>query len=123
MKRFFNAVLLLMALGFAGNASAQGKLTEEQKKELTARLERYRTELNLTDQQQEKVKAINTAYFEKLEDLKESGGSRMSKLKTFRKASNEHDKQIKDVLDEKQYETYKKMQKELKSELKNKRNQ
>jgi hypothetical protein len=112
-----------MAVVFSGTVNAQSKLTEEQKKELHAKYEEYKAKLNLTEAQEEKVKAINTTYFEGLASLKESGGSKLSKLKTFRKMSDEKDRQMKTVLDATQFETYKKMQKEMRAELKNRRKQ
>lgn len=121
MKTLFRCVLLLMAVVISVNVNAQSKLTEEQKKELQAKYEEYKTKLNLSEAQEEKVKAINTTYFEGLAALKESGGSKLSRLKTFRKLSGEKDKQMKTVLDASQYETYKKMQKEMREEFKNKR--
>jgi hypothetical protein len=120
MKTFF---LLLVAVAFSGYVQAQSRLTEEQKKELQAKYEEYRAKLNLTEEQQEKVRAINTTYFEGLASLKESGGSRLSKLKTYRKMSDEKDRQMKNVLDAGQYETYKKMQKEMREEFRNRRKQ
>jgi hypothetical protein len=123
MKTLFRFVLLLIAVVFSGHVNAQSKLTEEQKKELQAKYEEYKAKLNLTEAQQEKVKDINTTYFEGLASLKESGGSKLSKLKTFRKMSDEKDKQMKTVLDASQYETYKTMQKEMREEFKNRRKQ
>lgn len=121
MKSLLKIALLLIAIYSTGVASAQSKLTEEQKKELQAKYESYKAQLNLTPEQEEKVKTINTTYFEGLAGIKESGGSKMSKLKTYRKLSDTRDKQMKEVLDKNQYETYKKMQKEMKEEMKNKR--
>lgn len=123
MKTLFRFVLLLTAVTFSGYVNAQSKLTEEQKKELQAKFEAYKTQLNLSEDQQEKVKAINTTYFQGLASLKESGGSKLSKLKAFRKLNDEKDKQMKTVLDAGQYKTYKTMQKEMREEFKNKRKQ
>jgi hypothetical protein len=123
MKTLFRSVLLLMAVVYSGYVNAQSKLTEEQKKELQAKYQEYKAKLNLTEAQEEKVQAINVTYFEGLASLKESGGSKLSKLKTYRKMSDEKDRQMKAVLDATQYETYKKMQKEMREEFKNKRKQ
>jgi hypothetical protein len=121
MKLFFRTTLLLLAMHSTGLVVAQSKLTEEQKKELHAKFENYKSRLNLTEVQQEKVKAINATYFEGLAGIKESGGSKLSKLKAFRKLSDKKDVQMKGVLDKNQYDIYKKMQKEMKEELKSKR--
>lgn len=123
MKTLFRFAFILMAVIFSTQANAQSKLTEEQKEELKAKFEAYKAKLNLSETQQEKVKAINTTYFEGLASLKESGGSKLSKLKAYRKMTDEKDKQMKTVLDAGQYETYKKMQKEMREEFKKKRKQ
>lgn len=123
MKTLLRYILLVTAVAFSGYVNAQSKLTEEQKKELQAKYEEYKAKLNLSEEQQEKVRAINTTYFEGLASLKESGGSRLSKLKTYRKMSDEKDRQMKTVLDAKQYETYKAMQKEMREEFRNRRKQ
>ena len=121
MKSLFRIMLLLLAVLSPAFVNAQSKLSEEKKKELQERFETYKTQLNLTEDQQEKVKAINTAYFEELAGIKESGGSKLAKLKAFRKISDKHDKEMKGVLDKDQYNTYKKMQQEMKEEMKSKR--
>ena len=123
MKCLSRFLVLVIAVVFSSNVNAQSKLTEEQKKELQAKSAEYKAKLNLTEAQEEKVKAINTTYFEGLASLKESRGSKLSKLKTFRKLSDEKDKQMKTVLDATQYKTYKEMQKEMREEFKDKRKQ
>lgn len=114
-------MLLLLAVLAPGLVNAQSKLTEEKKKELQEKFETYKAQLNLTEAQQEKVKVINTAYFEELAGIKESGGSKLAKLKAFRKLSDKRDKEMKAVLDKDQYATYQKMQQEMKEEIRNKR--
>ena len=103
MKTLFRFAFLLIAVFFSAHVNAQSKLTEEQKEELMGKFEEYKARLNLNETQQEKVKAINTTYFEGLASLKESGGSKLSKLKAFRKMTDEKDKQMKTVLDAGQY--------------------
>ncbi|MFC7526551.1 hypothetical protein ACFQRK_21505 [Parapedobacter sp. GCM10030251] len=114
-------VLMLAVCGLTTGAFAQSKLTDEQKEELLAKMEQYRAELNLSDEQQEMVKSINTAYFEGLAGLKASEGSKLSKFKKYRTLSETRDEQMKQVLDKDQYKRYKEMQKEMKGELKSRR--
>jgi len=114
-------VLTLSVLGIAHGVFAQSKLTEEQKKELAAKMKTYRAELNLSEEQQERMKAINTTYFEGLAALKASRGSRLSKLKQFRALSETRDEEMKRILDKEQYKRYKAMQNEMKSEIKSRR--
>lgn len=114
-------MLLLLAVLSPAFVNAQSKLSEEKKKELQEKFDTYKTQLNLTEDQQEKVKAVNTAYFEELAVIKESGGSKLAKLKAFRRVSDKKDKQMKEILDKDQYNTYKKIQQEMKDEMKSKR--
>ncbi|WP_205513544.1 hypothetical protein [Longitalea arenae] len=123
MKPSRRFLLLALAVSLSMITNAQSKLSDERKKELQSKYEEYKVKLNLTQAQEEKVKAINTTYFEGLASLKESGGSKLSKLKAYRKMNDEKDRQMKAVLDASQYETYKKMQKEMRAELKNSRKQ
>jgi len=122
-KKILKLVLILTVFGLTNSAFAQSKLSEEQKEELLAKYESYRTELNLSETQQEKVKEINSTYFEGLASLQASGGSRLSKLKTFRSLSDRRDKEMGQVLDKGQYKRYKEMQKEMRSEFKSLRKQ
>ena len=116
-------LMMMFVFGLTSGAFAQSKLSEEQKEELLEKYESYRTELNLSEAQQEKVKEINSTYFEGLASLQASGGSKLSKLKTFRTLSDRRDKEMGQVLDKEQYKRYKEMQKEMRSELKSRRKQ
>ncbi|WP_343700944.1 hypothetical protein [Chitinophaga sp.] len=118
MNVLLKCMLLLLGCAAPYFATAQSKLSETQKKDLLAKMESYKAKLNLTEAQEEKVKKINTRYFEALSGLKESGAPRLSRLKTFRKLNDEKDKQMKSVLDSRQYDTYRKMQQEMREELK-----
>jgi hypothetical protein len=120
-KNVLKWVLILVVSGLTTGAFAQSKLTNEQKEELLAKMEQYRAELNLSDQQQEQVKSINATYFEGLAGLKASNGSKLSKFKMYRTLSETRDEQMKQVLDRNQYKRYKAMQKEMRSELKSRK--
>src|SRR5690606_23697773 len=113
--------LMLAVCSLTTGAFAQSKLTDEQKEELRAKMEQYRAEMNLSDEQQEMVKSINTTYFEGLAGLKASSGCRLSKFKEYRALSETRDEQMKQVLDQGQHKRYKAMQKDMKSELKRRR--
>lgn len=113
----FVAILLTAAIsGFS-----QSKLTEAQKKEWKAKQEAYKAKLNLTEDQATKMEEINMAYLESLSELKQSGGSRLSKLKKFKSLSNERDNKVKKILTEEQYKLYKEHQKEMKEDFKEQR--
>lgn len=114
-------VLLTILLTIAVAGFTQSKLTEEQKKEFKEKQEAYKAKLNLTEEQATKMEEINMTYLEGLSALKQSSGSKLSKLKKFKSLSNERDAKAKKILTEDQYKIYKQQQKEMKEELKEKR--
>lgn len=120
-KQVLKWVMVLAVSALTTEAWAQSKLTEEQKQELLTKMEQFRTELNLSETQQDQVKSINTTYFEGLAGLKNSSGSKLSKFKQYRTLSETRDNAMKKVLDKEQYKRFKAMQKEMKSELKSRR--
>lgn len=120
-KKILKCVLLLAVCGLTTGAFAQSKPADEQKEELVAKMESYRVELDLSEEQQEKFKSINSKYFEGLSALKASSASKLAKFKQFRALSETRDKEMKQILDKEQHKRYKDMQKEMKSELKSRR--
>lgn len=114
-------VLLMLLLGAAATGFTQSKLTEEQKKEFKEKQAAYRAKLNLTEDQSAKMDTINMEYFEGLAALKESSGSKLSKLKKFKSLSSDRDAKAKKILTEEQYKLFKQQQKEMKEELKEQR--
>ena len=104
-------VLVLVTLA-AANASAQSKLTEEQKKEAKAKYQANKEKLNLTEDQSKQVDAINAPWFEGIAELKKSDASKMSKYKKFKSLNAERDKKMKEVLTKDQFKIYKEQQAE-----------
>ncbi|MRG45809.1 hypothetical protein GFS24_11835 [Chitinophaga sp. SYP-B3965] len=89
-------------------------------------LEKYqanRAKLNLTEEQEQKVKSIDSVYLTGLEGLRKEGGSKIAKLRKFKDMTAAKDQQMKTVLDKEQYKTYQAQQKEMKEAVKNKRRQ
>lgn len=124
MKKLIIFVLLLVAVCTSSNAQSNNpKLSEEQKKEWKARLDAYREKLNLTDEQKPQVEEANMAYLEALSEIRESGGSKLSKYRTYKKANAERDKKMKSILSKEQYKIYKEQQEEFKEEIKARRAQ
>lgn len=122
MKKLVMLMLFLAATFVCLTAQTrQSKLSEEQKQELKAKMEAYKAKLNLSPEQETKVEDINMNYLEALSNLKSEGGSKLSKYKKFKQASSDKDKQMKAVLNNDQYETYKQQQKEMKQEIKSRR--
>jgi len=114
-------VLLLLLLGAAVTGFTQSKLTEEQKKEFKEKQAAYKAKLNLTEDQSAKMDSINMEYFEGLAALKESSGSKLSKLKKFKSLSSDRDAKVKKILTEEQYKLFKQQQKEMKEDFKENR--
>ena len=123
MKNTLKILLLLAVIVMTSTVKAQtgSKLTEEEKAEARARYEAYHERLNLTEKQSEKVEEINMIYFEGLSELRESNKTRFVKYREWKKLSKTRDKEMKAVLDDQQYETYKEFQAEMKEEFKEKR--
>jgi hypothetical protein len=114
-------MLLCILLTTAIAGFSQSKLTEEQKKELKEKHAAYKAKLNLSEEQSTKMEEINMAYFEELATLKQSSGSKLSKLKKFKSLSSERDSKVKKILTEEQYKLYKEQQKEMKEDFKEQR--
>ena len=122
MKKIINiAVMLLFVTLTANHASAQSKMTEEQKKEARARYQEYKEKLNLTDDQSGKVDAINTTWFEGISALKNSDDSKLAKYKKLKSLNADRDKQMKAVLTKDQFKIYKQQQEERKEAFKQRR--
>lgn len=122
MKRIIKltAVLVLITM-VAAHATAQSKLTEEQKKEAIAKYQASKEALNLTEDQSKKVDAINTTWYEGIAALKRSNASKMSKYKKLKSLRSERDKKMKEVLTKDQFKIYKQQQAEMKDEFKQRR--
>lgn len=102
---------------------AQTKMTDEQRQETLARFEEFKTKLNLSEEQETKVDAINSEFFNGLSALKSSGESKMAKYKKFSALRSKRDAQMKETLNDDQYKEYKKFQSEMKKNVKEKRKQ
>lgn len=122
MKRSINiAIMLLLVTLVTAQASAQSKMTDEQKKEAKARYQEYKEKLNLTDDQSKKVDAINSTWFEGIGALKNSDESKLKKYKKLKSLSADRDKQMKEVLTKEQFKLYKQQQEERKEAFKQRR--
>lgn len=102
---------------------AQTKMTDEQRQETLAKFEEFKTKLNLTDEQETKVKSINSEFFTGLSALKSSSESKMAKYKKFSALRSKRDAQMKETLNDDQYKEYKKFQSEMKENVREKRKQ
>ena len=123
MKNTLKFLLLLAITVTTSTVKAQtgSRLTEEEKAEARARYEAYQEQLNLTEEQSEKVEEINMTYFEGLSELKNSNKARFAKYREWKDLSKTRDKEMEAVLDKQQYKRYKEFQAKMKEEFKEKR--
>lgn len=122
MNQIIKMTMVLVLITMATmHASAQSKMTEEQKKEAKEKYQAYKEKLNLTEDQSKKVDAINTTWFEGISELKNSGASKMAKYKKLKSLNGERDKKMKEVLTKEQFKIYKEQQAERKDEFKQRR--
>jgi len=121
MNRKIFIFILMMSIGFT--LKAQSRLTEEQKEALKERFQEYKSKLNLSADQAQKVRAIDSSYLIGLANVKRSSSGKLAKLKQFKSLNSEKDRQMKAVLNDEQFSQYKKFKEEMRQELKeNRRN-
>lgn len=119
MKNLIACIALILSLSFGASAQTTGiNLTEDQKKELKTKMEAYKAELKLTTEQQPKFEEINLQFAEELAKLKQANGSKLSKYRKLKAATDDRNKKIKDLLSTEQYKIFKNHQKDMKEELK-----
>jgi predicted secreted protein len=122
MKKTMMVALLFVAVCTASQAqNTKPKLSEEQKREFRSKMDAYEAKLNLTEDQSEKVEAINMTFYESLAKIRTEGGSKLSRYKKFKQASRDKDKKMKEVLNSEQYKIYKEQQDEFKEEIRSRR--
>lgn len=122
MKKIINITALLVLLTLVTNhASAQAKMTEEQKKEAKAKYQAYKEKLNLTEEQSKQVDAINSDWLEGLAGIKNSNAGKMAKYKKYKALKADRDKRMKEVLTKDQYKIYQQQQQEMKDEFQERR--
>ena len=117
-------LILILSLSFVASAQTAGtKSTEEQKKEMKAKMEAFETELKLTAEQQPKFEEINSQFFEEMAKLKQDDGSRLTKYRKLKAVTKDRNEKMKDLLTAEQYKMFQAHQKEMKDGLKSMRSQ
>ena len=114
--------LTIAVVGFlAINVSAQQRMSDEQKQEMRERYNQYRTELNLTKDQEIQVEDINRKFFEGLAQIRESSDRRLGKYQMYKNLQADRDRDMKVVLTNEQYKMYQEFQKEMREEFRENR--
>ncbi len=121
-KLILSGLLTMTALSGAFAQNPNPRWTEEQKQEFKKQFEAYKTQLNLSPEQEPKVEAINRQYFESLGQLKNAEGSKMSKYRKFKQVSDNRDRKMKEVLTKDQYAIYTKHKEQMRSQARAGRN-
>lgn len=121
MKKVIKIVALVSVTLAATHASAQSRMSEQQKQEVKAKYQALKQKLNLTDEQSMKMDSINSAWFKGIADIRASGGSRLAKHQKLTSLNEQRNKQMKGILTKEQFKLFKQEQKEMKGELKQRR--
>lgn len=98
-----------------------GKMTDEQKQEFKEKNEDYVLKLDLSEEQKPKVKEINKVFFQGVAELKKSEMSKISKYRKYKDLSSDRDRQMKGILNKRQFELYQEHQKDMKEEFRKNR--
>ena len=83
----------------------------------------YRQRLDLTEQQKPQFIEISQKYGQQFKELKNSSESRLSKYRAYKSIQKNKNKEMKTLLDSKQYKVYLEIQKEVQKKIKEKRGQ
>ncbi|MEO1260240.1 MAG: hypothetical protein AAFZ15_15705 [Bacteroidota bacterium] len=102
--------------------SAANNLTDEQKEKLQQNLEEYAVALDLSEEQKPEFEDVTKKYMEQMIEVKDSGGSRMSKYKKVKSIRKNKDAEMEELLSKDQYKVYLNKQKEMQAKMKENRN-
>ena len=110
-----STLLLALFLFIAGSSYAQDSSADQKAKALT---DRMKTQLTLNDDQYKQVYDINLDFVTKLGTVKENGGGKMAKFKSFKTIDGNRDAALKKVLTEQQFKDFQTQKKENREEMK-----
>jgi hypothetical protein len=109
--------LTLMIFCTASAQNPKNMSAENRAKKIT---EWMKTNLQLKDDQVSKVQDINLKYANKMDEVKNSSGSKQDKTKTMKTNEDARDNELKSVLSDEQFKTYQSKKAELKKSMKEK---
>lgn len=122
MKKL-KAVITVMLLVFTTYSFSQDKTAEEKALEITKNM---KEQINFSDDKEAKVNAINLDFINQTEKIKTEEISKISKFKSLKKADEERDIKLKEILSKEEYELFKdnksKNRKKIKDKIKESRN-
>jgi hypothetical protein len=123
MKRTW---ILLFSLLFGLATQAQSRedfsqSTPEERAQLQT--EYLKTNLQLDEQQTQKVSEINLKYAQKMESVLKGGGGKLSKMRSAKSINGQKEAEYKQVFNSEQYKKYSEIKAEMKEKMKEKRKQ
>lgn len=119
MKNGISA-LLLMGLLFSGfYVSAQ---KTDPAKASQAMTDKMKTQLNLSEEQYQKVAVANLDFSKAISEIRNSGAGRTEKMSRMKDLNQKRDASLKSILNEEQYSRFKAQQKEHRKAMRARRN-
>ena len=113
------AIALLVLV--SQTACSQSRMTDEQKEAFITSYNEYKEKLNLTDTQSTRMDEINRQYLKELKGLQNSGDSKLTKYKKFKRINSDRDAKAKKILTPQQFQIYQQHQKEVREKFRNNR--
>ncbi len=118
-------LVIVLLMGCAGRSSAQetqNALRQIPPAEQAELQTGFMAEtLNLSDDQQSQVQAINLKYANQMQPILASNDRKLAKFRQFRKLSKQKDAELKEVLTEVLYDQYQVKKEEIRDKIKAKR--
>ncbi|MFT3748872.1 MAG: hypothetical protein QM768_11165 [Agriterribacter sp.] len=113
----FMAVTLLISASVFAQDKMQHKTPEEKAKMMS---DKMKTTLTLTDEQYQKVQAINLDFATKTKDIKKDGTDKNSWIEKVKPLEEERTTALKGVLTPEQFTKYESLKEEMKGKMKDK---
>ncbi len=127
MKNKINQILTIATvILLSQTALAQSRMdklmtntTPEERAELQTK--NMQESLSLSDQQYQLVHDLNLKYARRMQSIYNNDGGKLQKLKSMKATSEEKDRELKGILDSRQYKLYKDQKEEMKENARKQR--
>ena len=122
IKIFLSAVVItLLATWPANGQSSTDSFSEEQKEEFAANMEEFLMALDLTDEQEPQFREISRRYADQMKEVRDGGGSKMQKFKKLKTIRKNKNAEMREILNDEQYQVYLQKQEENQQRMKERR--
>ena len=115
VRSIVSAVCFAFLVMFSAAAIAQDKNPEEKAKMIS---DKMKTELTLSDEQYQKIQAINLDFVTKKSEIKKEGEDKAAWEEKMKPVKEEYARALKDVLTPEQFTKYESMKKDMKTKEK-----